>query len=169
MFMHESMVRCTIRGFKEQNLIDLNALTELIRSLPAAHLEQLQEIMYLPKGRYIYPALNSPPSVKGEYDQETLSVYIFSCRSREELIHVLFHEIGHHVYYKYLTFSQRQLWGKAFLGERAPITRYAGKNAVEDFAESYAIFVQGNKAFCAQPVRKHLLTDIFDVDRSTRF
>lgn len=139
-------INLAIRGFSDQQPVPLETIVRWIEALPSFHLAGLTAIIYDPQ-RHLDPALAdlpllAPPTHKGQFVKTERQVLIHEFAGSEELQHILYHEIGHHVFEQVLTTALRRFWVLELSQRSSPrITRYARRNALEDFAESYAVFV----------------------------
>jgi hypothetical protein len=117
-----------------------------VEELPSFHLAGLAAITYDPD-RQLDPLMKEPlrpgaPTHKGQYVKAERQVLVHEFANPDELRHILYHEIGHYVFDHVLTTALRRRWVlELSLRKSAHITRYARRNALEDFAESYAVFV----------------------------
>lgn len=139
-------INLTLRGFSDQQQVAVETLVHWLEALPNFHLADLTAIIYDPEHR-LDPALVDPPLLaipthKGQFVKAERQVLVHEFADRDELRHILYHEIGHHVFERALTTTQRRQWVLELSQRRSPrITRYARRNALEDFAECYAVFV----------------------------
>jgi len=86
-----------------------------------------------------------PRESKAVYAQRERRILVFDFASLRQFRHVLHHEIGHHVFERVLDSTWRKRWVALFKPGSRFITRYAARNAAEDFAECYATFVRNPK------------------------
>jgi len=116
-------------------------LTRLVGVLPEAHTEDIMKGFRVVK--------KSPYRNYGEYDGVEI-------RIREDILgeeharHVIYHEVGHHVWYDDLTYDDRAKWRRIWY--RAPMPTDYAKNAPrnqveEGFAECYSIFYNKSSKF----------------------
>jgi len=128
-------VNLAIRGFSDQSQVPVETIVRWLEALifdPRRRLDPM--LADLP--------LLATPTHKGQFVKADRQVLIHDFATADELQHILYHEIGHHVFERVLSTTQRHHWVLE-LSRRtsARITRYARRNALEDFAESYAVFV----------------------------
>jgi len=135
-----------VSGFGQQDIVPVDDIVHAIDVLPSVHLEGLREIVYLPQfapmtGALCYPGLPwcNP---QGEFIQNERRVYVYSFDSRAMLFHMLFHEIGHFVFYLVIGSRVKKRWVTEISSESACVTAYASSNPREDFAETYAYYVR---------------------------
>lgn len=139
-------IHLEIRGFARQSQLPVTDIARWIEALPGFHLAGLTAVIYDPD-RQLDPQMDvfprsSPPTHKGQYVKAERQVLVHQFTNPEELRHILYHEIGHYVFDHVLTTALRRRWVlELSLRKSARITRYARRNALEDFAESYAVFV----------------------------
>jgi hypothetical protein len=72
-------------------------------------------------------------------------ILVFSFDDAAELQHILYHEIGHHVFDRVLESTLRKKWVTLINPDSRHVTRYATIDPLEDFAECYAMFVRDPK------------------------
>lgn len=136
------MVSLKLVGFGAQNYIEPEKLVKIIELIPNHHLNRLDEINYDPF-RVIPRVLNQTisRSIKGCYIERLRTIALFEFSSSAELLHILFHEIGHHVYYRIIDSTVKKEWVTKICRNAGHISRYSAVNASEDFAECYANYV----------------------------
>lgn len=135
-----------ITSFGQQNIIEVKEIIEQIDALPAAHLQNLNEITYDPQ-RLIPQYINDPlaelnTGAKGVFIQSHRLIAIFQIDSVEQFYHVLFHELGHHVYFLVIGQQLKKKWVTEVCRKDKFVTRYAARNAAEDFAECYVTYLR---------------------------
>jgi len=137
-----------ITDFGKQTILDVNTITSQLKRLPRFHLKNLKQILYDPD-RYTPKIIDCSfldARAQGIYVQSHQLIVIFELHNLNQLLHVLFHEIGHHVYFRIITQQLKVEWVKDICRNDKFITEYASRNAAEDFAESYSCyFLQPNK------------------------
>lgn len=134
-----------IKGFKKQNIVSIDALTELIKRVPKTHLQGLNTVVYDPY-RFYQRSYTQPRPVNyrvaGEYDSAPIDhIAIYKFRDRKEFSHILYHEIGHHVFKRCLDSVKRKEWVTKVYPNSEHVSEYAKTNASEDFAETYAFYI----------------------------
>lgn len=138
-------LRLRIAGFGRQDLVQVSQIVAAIDLLPNHHLEGLREIVYAPDGlpdESPQTWWGRPPSArKGEFRQKQRSIVLYEIDSLDLFYHVLYHEIGHFVFFLALNSSVKKRWVTEIFPHSECITPYGTLNASEDFAESYACFV----------------------------
>lgn len=145
-------LRITLAGFSLQEMISVQNVLGALEKIPNHHLQGLKTITYDPDRVFQEPEDDSDiprpanPHSKGEFIPHKRSIAIYDFDSRAQFEHILYHEIGHYVYFRILNKSAKKAWVSAIAYNDDHITDYAATNASEDFAESYAIFVQDPKA-----------------------
>lgn len=135
-----------LTGFSNQPYFALDEIIQAIDSLPNFHLCGLREIEYLTKEEaYAYLAPDGLPSWlkrKAEFVQSARKVTIFGVDDRDLFHQVLFHEIGHYVYFLIISSTLKQYWVTQVYPGSPCVTQYGTANAAEDFAETYACYVR---------------------------
>jgi hypothetical protein len=138
-------VNVLVSGFAHQSLVSVDDISASINALPSYHLAGLDKIIYDPHwktpaaielryGRY-------PPKGKAVFVRNERTILVFSIDNPTEFQHILYHEIGHHVFDRVLASAVRKQWVTVINPHSRHITGYAARNALEDFAECYATFV----------------------------
>lgn len=61
-------------------------------------------------------------------------------RNWHTLNQTILHEMGHHIWYKYLTKEEKNLWLKNY-NETQGASEYADESSIEDFADYYAGYI----------------------------
>lgn len=138
-------LRLLITGFEAQALVTTREIVEAVDRLPAFHLEHLREISYEPWPEGSLPLAGGHEGGGwpryGEYLQRSRKITLYYFSDRTLFYQMLFHEIGHHVFFLILNSRIKKHW-VTVLHRAAPcITPYAASSPSEDFAESYAAFV----------------------------
>ncbi|NVJ62220.1 MAG: hypothetical protein HWE27_17670 [Gammaproteobacteria bacterium] len=131
-----------VSGFGYQKLIAVDDVVESILQLPTAHLEKLQVIKYDPAKNVSFLLRHQRVGPQlGEYLQNYSSIVVYAFRTVAEGYHVLFHEVGHHVYFKVMGSVKKKQWVTSVYKSESGVSELGKKNACEDFAESYAFYV----------------------------
>jgi hypothetical protein len=134
-----------VSGFSRQSAVSIDAVVATIDTLPAFHLVGLNEIVYDPHRetasavalqRNGYSAKS-----KGAFMRESREVLVFAFDGLPQLQHILYHEIGHHVFDRVLASPLRKQWTTLINPHSRHVSDYAARNTLEDFAECYATFV----------------------------
>ncbi|MFO8033189.1 MAG: hypothetical protein R6U22_11680 [Desulfohalobiaceae bacterium] len=161
-----------IVNFSRQNLVSKQEILQAVHRLPKEHYAGLKIIRYDPHrtlATYMSYLQSQPSSIgtRGTYfhswETSESVVIIYPFRSRAEFFHALYHEIGHHVFLRVLEQEQRNQWFfQVRPAEKGLVTSRAGKNAREDFAETYACFcVNSGRLFQAPLKRDFLQREVF--------
>lgn len=138
------MVHLALRGFSQQNLVDVKVVAEMLNKLPARHLGGLDSITIFP---------NSNKKVKAAYRVKKTSswwekyvttnrrIEIYGVSTEDMFYWSMFHELGHFVMDMKLRSSDKKYWVVECHHQRGAVSEYAKRNAQEDFAETYACFL----------------------------
>ena len=141
----QGKINIIVSGFSDQQKISIDDVTIAVDALPSHHLSGVQEIRYQEDHTYINEygeeVLTTPKTAKAVFVQNDQVILMHNFENREEFLHILYHEMGHHVFYRVINGFQRKHWVTKIHPSSAVITKYAGLNASEDFAESYARFL----------------------------
>jgi hypothetical protein len=150
-----------ILGFSQQNLVARSQVVQAFERVPRQHRRGIHLIRYDPH-KLIAQTINQfsdqsiRHSVKGSYytSEDLKAVVIWRFHSVEEFYYILYHEVGHHVFHKYLQQSERDEWLYGVRKrELTTVSDYACTNAREDFSECYAFKMQGLPALALCPER----------------
>ncbi len=144
-------INVLVSGLSDQSLVTVEEVTGMVTGLPSFHLVGLDQIIYDPRWETrsaleLQDKSDCPRHSKAVYLKEDRKILIFQFDDATEFQHILFHEIGHHVFERVLDSKRRKQWVTLLNPGSRHITRYAKRNAMEDFAESYAMFVRDPKA-----------------------
>jgi hypothetical protein len=161
-----------IAGFSRQSIVSISQIVQAIDLLPAFHLEGLREIVYAPDWNPTLtpdPCSPRPPGqVKGEFRQRERRIIFFDFDSADLFYQVLYHEIGHFVFFLALNSKVKKHWVTEIYPRSACITPYGTVNASEDFAETYACYVRDPEALKQLPEKYAFMRDcIFSGDPAT--
>ncbi|MCF6436975.1 hypothetical protein [Pseudoalteromonas sp. MMG022] len=134
-----------VKDFDKQNVVTDEQIKAAIAKVPVLHLQGLEYIVYDPS-RFFQRSYVAPKPINykvvGQYNQIPKK---FICIHRishvNEFNHVLYHEIGHHVFNQILPSQLRVAWVNDIYPHSSHfVSEYASKNAQEDFCESYSCF-----------------------------
>lgn len=156
-------LRLLITGFEAQSVVTTQEIVEAIDRLPAFHLEHLREISYEPWPESSLQLMGGPAGGgsihHGEYVQRSRKIVLYHFHDRALFHQMLFHEIGHHVFFLILNSRIKKRW-VTVLHRAAPcITPYAASSPSEDFAESYAALVLDPEALQRIPEKYDYMRD----------
>lgn len=159
-------INIIVSGFSNQHVITIDDVTRAVDTLPSHHLSGIREIRFQEDHTYINEygeeTLTTPKTTKAAFIQSDQVILMHTFGNYEEFLHILFHEIGHHVFYRIINGFQRKHWVTRIHPNSTVITAYAGLNASEDFAESYARFL-------LDPKQLHKLTKKYNFIRDEIF
>lgn len=151
-------MRIVIKGFKDQTVVTIKELTDMIETIPLHHKQKIRNIVYDPTRFFQRSYVNPRPintRVAAEYNTMPWAfVVVYRFDSKAQLRHMLYHEIGHHVYNYVLSSTQKKHWVTQIYPEKKFISQYASTNASEDFAETYSFFFH-SPAKCRQFPHKY--------------
>ncbi|MCU7922548.1 MAG: hypothetical protein KZQ88_07595 [Candidatus Thiodiazotropha sp. (ex Dulcina madagascariensis)] len=150
-FVNQKTLNLRISGFSNQTIVSVDEILEALEALPASHLIGLREIAYDPN-RVIQRAIgyyntqDTPYPIpdfrsNGDYYHDERWINIYEFDSKQNLVHLLYHEVGHFVYKNNLSSVLRKRWVNNIYPVSSYVSTYAARNANEDFAESYAIYL----------------------------
>lgn len=153
-----------IKGFDKQAEVTADEAVLLLKQLPVSHLKGLRYVVFDPtrffQRSYVSPVIPNR-SIKGQYYPEMLdAIILYEIKDKESFQHILLHEIGHYVFQRILSSVQKKDWVTRLYSQSVFVSEYAKTNAQEDFAETYAFYMQ-KKAFgyALQP-KYHFLNSI---------
>ena len=163
-------IRLAVRGFSAQGAVSAEEIARAIDWLPGFHLQGLREIVYSAGEPLHYPSLGPAPATQGcaEYVQAERTIFVYTTEDPALFWHVLYHEIGHHVYFAVMGSTLKKRWAtQIFPGSRCA-TSYGYSSAAEDFAECYALYAQHTRSLEVLPVKLAFMRDeIFSGARET--
>jgi hypothetical protein len=153
-----------IKGFGAQSRVTTESIASALRGLPEFHLEGLQEIEYDPErmgqkatGYFLPPRVYTPlPNFRcaAEYLPDDAKIAVYEFDSEQSLYDLLFHEIGHHVCRCVISGAVRKRWVNQIHPSEPAVSPAGSRNALEDFAEAYALFVRNPERLRERP-KKH--------------
>lgn len=135
-----------VKGFNKQIHVTSSQVVTQIKRIPTDHRKGVTAVVYDPS-RFYQRSYVAPKSINyraaAEYKNLPVDhILLYKFSSFEEFCHSLFHEFGHHVFYRILNSIQRKEWVTKVSPTGEYVTKYAQKNASEDFAESYAVSIK---------------------------
>jgi hypothetical protein len=154
-------VRLFVRGFAVQRLVSPDEIADAIQWLPGFHLEGLREVIYAPTEALAYPSLGGgrPFSECAEYVQRERTIFVYRLDNEALFWHVLYHEIGHHVYFLVIDSSAKKHWAGDVHRSSACPTSYAYSSPAEDFAECYALYARHTRMLSDFPEKSRFMQD----------
>ena len=164
----QGKVQLLISGFAEQDIVSVGDVIKALEILPNHHLQGLNEIIYDPDRVFQQPDEDQPPEVytrlpnpnsKAEFIQPKRIIAVYDFDSAALFHQILYHEIGHYVFYLILDKGIKKQWVTRIYPTSNHITAYASTNASEDFAETYAAFVQHPKTLEDLPAKYQYMRD----------
>lgn len=152
-----------LSGFRAQQRVRAEQVAAAVDIVPMFHLAGLDQIIYDPnwdtRSGFALRQTHCPKRSKGVFLRAERKILVFGFADLDELEHILYHEIGHHVFDRILSARLRKKWVTAINPRSRYITRYAARTAAEDFAESYAVFVRDPKALARIPRKYSFMRD----------
>ena len=159
----DGKVRLLLSGFGQQTIISVDDVVNAIKILPAKHLAGLKEISYDPNRLFQSLAyyLNILPNrrSRGEFVQNQRQINIYAFKTPERFHHILYHEIGHYVYFVIIDSETKKEWVTKIYPRGGFITHYAKRNAAEDFAECYSYYVYQPEKLMAVDLKYRFMRD----------
>lgn len=142
----DGRINLKINGFELQSIVPTQYIVTEIDRIPSHHLAGLKEIRYDPYRETLNwlnnaSVISESPHTKGMYLQGFRTIAIYNFNSKEQLFTILFHELGHYVYYTIIDSTVKKEWVTEVHTVKKYVSKYARRNASEDFAESYAQFL----------------------------
>jgi hypothetical protein len=142
-------VNVLVSGFNRQSMARVDEISSTIDVLPTFHLAGLDQIVYDPGWEtgsgFALRQTQCPRRSKAVFLRNERKILVFNFADLPELRHILYHEIGHHVFDRVLESALRRKRVTLINPHSRHVTRYAARNAIEDFAECYAVFVRDPK------------------------
>ncbi|HYD78308.1 MAG TPA: hypothetical protein VEC06_00740 [Paucimonas sp.] len=159
----EGALNLRIAGFNRQNLIPIGDIVRAIDVLPGYHLQGLREIVYAPDWTPIQTARWHPgyPRIlpMAEFVQRQRRIVFYDLGNHDLFHHVLYHEIGHFVFYLAISSQVKKKWVTEVFPCSECITPYATLNASEDFAETYAGYMRNADTLKQLPEKYAFMRD----------
>ena len=152
-FMTESEqeIHVILKGFKMQSIVSLDDVLAALHWVPGRHLAGLKAIIYDPDRCYDpspgAQRVDGHSSLKAQYQGSERTIIIYCFDDSERFYHLLFHELGHYVFYHVLGSRLKKQWVTTLFRGSPSISEYGARNASEDFAESYAAYILENTRF----------------------
>lgn len=139
------MADIILKYFSKQSDVKLKDIALVIKSVPSKHLKGITTIAYDPS-RYFQRSYSNPSPInyraRGEYQRFPFDhILVYKFESLKELKHILYHEIGHHVFWRIMGSKERKRWVVGLFPKSRHISDYSKKNGAEDFAECYAFYM----------------------------
>jgi len=152
------IVHLALRGFSQQNLVDVQDVAEMLNQLPARHLSELDSITIFPNSNKRMKAsyrVKMASSWWKKYIVSSRLIEIYSVSTEEMFYWSLFHELGHFVMDMKLKSPDKKHWVVECHHQRGAVSEYAKRNAQEDFAETYACFLMDPKRLLASDSKRY--------------
>ncbi|MFN7780329.1 MAG: hypothetical protein ACK5RK_15955 [Betaproteobacteria bacterium] len=130
-------------------------------ALPRFHLAGLNEIVYAPIPQVSYPSLKLcfPDRRLAEFDQQARAIYVYRLAAPEEFRHVLYHEIGHFVFFLVIGSKVKKTWVTELFPGSATATVYGAESAAEGFAETYALYAREAERLRDLPLKQAFMRE----------
>ena len=158
-----------LKGFGTQSLVATEPIVSTLRHLPESHLQGLQEIEYDPErigqkaaGYFLPPRVYTPlPNLRSaaEYLPDEAKIVVYEFDSPASLYELLFHEIGHHVCRHVISGTIRKHWVTQVHPREPAVSPQGSRNALEDFAEAYALFARNPEQLRRSPAKHAFFRD----------
>jgi hypothetical protein len=156
-------VHVSLWGFKNCPWVSPESVAEALESLPMHLLTGLRNIRYEPvplaPGMYSWVTAPAQSRLHGLYSQEDRTILVQGVKNRVDLFRVLFHELGHHIYFSVLLSEEKKHWVVNLWGSEDAVSSYGKRNAAEDFAELFSLFLMGSSKLHDRPVKTRFLRD----------
>lgn len=138
--------RILLAGFKRQTIVSLDEVVSALQAVPDFHLQGLEAVRYDPLRmfqRLETATIGTPMNfmLRGEFYRQFKALILYAFSRKSEFLHLLYHELGHFVFYRQLSDVERKRWVVELFPGSHHVSDYARDNANEDFAESYAWYV----------------------------
>ncbi|MES2180759.1 MAG: hypothetical protein V4493_01500 [Pseudomonadota bacterium] len=148
-------LRLRLTGFSQLVHLSLAEVLQAIDVLPSFHLEGLSEISYLTDEEADADLLHLPAREfsrrKAAFIQSERRIVIYGFEGRELFYQVLYHEIGHFVYFLIINSQLKMQWVTHTYPSSICVTAYGASSASEDFAETYACYIRDPERLKAIP------------------
>ena len=140
-------MRVAIVNFSRQSLVSPHEIRAAVERLPREHYAKIKIIRYDPERSLALEMAyinNNPESLRArgtylhDWDSSDSVVVIYPFKTKDGFFHTLYHEIGHHVFFRVLDQGLRDEWFALRRAEKGFVSKRARKDAREDFAETYS-------------------------------
>lgn len=157
-------IHVSLWGFKTCLWASPEIVAEVLELLPKHLLTGLMHIHYqsvpLVPGPTSWVTAPREVRLSGIYSREDRTILVQGISSRPNLFHVLFHELGHHVYFSVLDSVEKKNWVVSIWGCEDAVSSYGKRNAAEDFAELFALYLLGTSTLIDRPKKARFMRDI---------
>lgn len=155
-------IRLLVSGFGLQHVLSVDEIVQAITALPTEHIKRLKTIKYDPNKNIAFLLRHQRVGPQlGEYLGSFESIVIYAFADKTEGLHVLFHEIGHHVYFRFISSQMKKKWVTEIYRKEPGVTDLGCRNACEDFAEAYALYVRQPKQLIHFPQKYEFINKLF--------
>lgn len=155
-------MRLLVSGFGLQKVMPVDSVVDLISALPCEHIARIKVIKFDPNKNVSFLLRHARVgSQLGEYLTAYDSIVIYQFSSPDECCHVLLHEIGHHVYFRFIASQIKKQWVTEIYRSESPVSEVGKRNACEDFAESYALFLTRPELLKKTPQKYQFIKKLF--------
>lgn len=131
----KAAVRVRVSGFAHQSVGPGDVVVAVGR-VPNFHLAGLNEIAFLPEEAAWHKA-----GVQAVYFQAERCIRFLCLPPLPLFYHVLYHEIGHHVFALVISSKVKTLWVNRIASQAPSVSAYGAICPQEDFAEAYAMYL----------------------------
>ena len=148
-------------GFSRQTVVPVANIVAAIDMLPTFHLAGLREICYEPElviDPFYFSGIRNSRR-QAEFIQAKRKIVFFEINDPGLFYHVLYHEIGHFVFYLALSSVIKKIWVTEIFPHSTCATLYGKLNASEDFAESYACYCRDEETLQRIPTKYAFFRD----------
>jgi hypothetical protein len=158
----QKRIRLLVSGFGLQQMVAVDDIVNSVASLPIDHIKRLKVIKYDPNKNISFLIRHQRVGPQlGEYLGGYDSIVIYHFSSVSECYHVLMHEIGHHVYFRTISSTLKKQWVTQVYRSEPAVTKMGERNACEDFAEAYALYVCQPERLNKTPRKRALIQGLF--------
>jgi hypothetical protein len=142
-------------GFAHQ-AVSPEDVVAAIRRVPNFHLAGLNEIVFDQSGAGFHK-----PGVQAHYCQEDRRICFLYLPKLNLFRHILYHEIGHHVFALVISSKVKTLWVNRIALQTPSVSAYGSTSPQEDFAEAYAMYLApGAERSAAATVKLSFLREL---------
>jgi hypothetical protein len=162
--IEEHAVNIQLWGFKNCSMVTAEGVAQALSLLPVHLLEGLKNINYEPiplvPGITRWIKVPGRTGLLGHYDRKSSSILLYARESRRELFRTLFHELGHFAYFRIISSAEKKQWVTKLYKAEAPVTRYGARNAAEDFAEAFSLYLMEPDSMRSSPNKLNYLRNV---------
>lgn len=152
-----AQINCRVSGFNGCLGINNETAGKAINRLPDQHIAGLKLVKFDPHRLQQQDKPYWQRTAKGEFIQNKREVLIYQYDTVKEFEHVLYHEIGHYMFYLVLNQTDKKHWVTQLHYNEGFLNAMCERNASEEFAECYAAYILKDPALLQLPRKQYFI------------